>query len=296
MPKIESDILKKIKNKQLRSKIYSEVKRIETKERIQKRKDRAQQEAEHPELKAKRLAENVPDTIDSKRVYDETVNAEVEGEDEFEKYFKETDKDPKILITTNAHAHKEAYEFAAMMMEIIPNVKFIKRQRKYTMKDMAQYCTNRGFTHVMVINEDKKVVTGVTIIYLPEGPTFYFSISSLAKRQQITGHGSPTGHIPELILNNFTTRLGKTVARMFQSLFPHRPQFQGRQVITLHNQRDFIFFRMHRYVFKGNKRVGLQELGPEFTMRLRRVQKGIRDDVVWEYRPEMDKDKKKFYL
>ena len=29
----------------------------------------------------------------------------------------------------------------------------------------------------------------------------------------------------------------------------HAPEFEGRQVVTFHNQRDFIFFRHHRYVF-----------------------------------------------
>ncbi|VUG20439.1 RPF1 [Brettanomyces bruxellensis] len=296
MPKAESDILKKIKNKQLRSQIYGEMKKQEEKEKLKLRRERRKEELEHPELKEKRLAENVPATIDSKRVFDETVNAEVEGQDDFEEYFKSPEKDPKILLTTNAHAHKQAYEFAAMLVEIIPNTTFVKRKRQYSMKDMAKYCTHREFTHLIVINEDKKEVNGMTLIHLPEGPTFYFSINSFVKRKQITGHGSPTDHIPELILNNFTTRLGKTVARLFHSLFPHRPEFQGRQVITLHNQRDYIFFRMHRYIFQENKRVGLQELGPEFTLRLRRIQKGIKGEVAWEYTTAMYKDKKKFYL
>lgn len=296
MPKEESDILKKIKNKQLRSRIYGEMKKQGEKEKLKLRRERKKEELEHPELKEKRLAENVPATIDSKRVFDETVNAEVEGQDDFEEYFKSPEKDPKILLTTNAHAHKQAYEFAAILVEIIPNTTFVKRKRQYSMKDMAKYCTHREFTHLIVINEDKKEVNGMTLIHLPEGPTFYFSIDSLVKRRQITGHGSPTDHIPELILNNFTTRLGKTVSRLFHSLFPHRPEFQGRQVITLHNQRDYIFFRMHRYVFQENKRVGLQELGPEFTLRLRRIQKGVKGEVAWEYTTAMYKDKKKFYL
>ena len=53
---------------------------------------------------------------------------------------------------------------------------------------------------------------------------------------------------PGLILNNFSTRLGR-IGRMLGCLVPH-DQFRGRQVVTLHNQRDFIFFRYHRYVFE----------------------------------------------
>ena len=45
------------------------------------------------------------------------------------------------------------------------------------------------------------------------------------------------------------TRLGHAVGRMFQTTFPQLPEFQGRQVVTLHNQRDFLFFRRHRFVY-----------------------------------------------
>jgi len=57
------------------------------------------------------------------------------------------------------------------------------------------------------------------------------------------GHGRVSGHRPELLLNNFNTRLGRRVGRMLGSLFHQDPQFRGRRVVTFHNQRDFIFFR-----------------------------------------------------
>ena len=66
----------------------------------------------------------------------------------------------------------------------------------------------------------------------------------------VQGHGRATEHKPELILNNFGTRLGRRVGRMFASLFCQDPTFKGRRAITFHNQRDFIFFRHHRYVFE----------------------------------------------
>ena len=57
------------------------------------------------------------------------------------------------------------------------------------------------------------------------------------------GHGRPTSHKPELILNNFDTMLGRRVGRLFASLFCQDPNFRGRRVVTFHNQRDYIFFR-----------------------------------------------------
>lgn len=87
---------------------------------------------------------------------------------------------------------------------------------------------------------------GLWLIHLPEGPTAYFKLSNFRQGRHIKGHGRPTSHKPEVILNHFTTRLGHTVGRMLAALFPQDPQFVGRRVVTFHNQRDFIFFRHHR--------------------------------------------------
>jgi hypothetical protein len=57
------------------------------------------------------------------------------------------------------------------------------------------------------------------------------------------GHGRAARAKPELVLNNFGTRLGHRAGRMLASLFHQDPQFRSRQVATFHNQRDFIFFR-----------------------------------------------------
>ena len=275
--------------------MFSQLKQQKSKEKHKLRSERAKEERANPELKEQRLAENVPETLETKRVYDETIGVEVEGEDEFAKILN-SDTEPKILLTTSEYAKKPAYEFADMLMDFLPNTTFIKRKPEYSMKDMAKYCSEKDFTDLIVINEDKKKVTGITFIHLPEGPTFYFSITNITDTKQIHGHGRATDHIPELILNNFNSRIGNTVGRLFQSLFPKRPEIQGRQVITLHNQRDYIFFRRHRYVFRNEERVGLQELGPQFTLKLRRIQKGIRGETVWEHRPDMERDKRKFYL
>jgi hypothetical protein len=88
----------------------------------------------------------------------------------------------------------------------------------------------------------------ITVIHLPDGPTAHFKLTSVKLNSEIRGHGRPDDYKPELILNNFNTRLGHTVGRMLAALFPQVPEFQGRQVATFHNQRDFIFFRRHRYV------------------------------------------------
>ncbi|CCF58132.1 hypothetical protein KAFR_0D04850 [Kazachstania africana CBS 2517] len=289
----------RVKNKMKRQALFAEVKDQKNKERHTMRRTRAKEERENPELKEKRLKENVTQTIDSMRVYDETIKEAIEGdEDDLMKFFnnRNSNQPPKIFLTTNVNAKKAAYEFANVLIEVLPNVTFVKRKFGYKLKEIADMCIKRDFTDMVIINEDKKKVTGLTFMHLPEGPSFYFKLSSYVEVKKIVGHGRPTSHIPELILNNFQTRLGKTVGRLFQSIFPQNPEFEGRQVITLHNQRDYIFFRRHRYVFRNEEKVGLQELGPQFTLKLKRLQRGLKEETEWEHRPEMDKEKKKFHL
>jgi ribosome production factor 1 len=107
----------------------------------------------------------------------------------------------------------------------------------------------------------------------------------------IKGHGRASSHKPELVLNNFSTMLGHRVGRMFASLFCQDPNFKGRRVVAFHNQRDFIFFRHHRYIFEEKEKkadgqtvkVRLQELGPRFTLRLEQLQKGTMDTKGGEF-------------
>ncbi len=84
---------------------------------------------------------------------------------------------------------------------------------------------------------------------LPAGPTFKFATTSLVLNRDIEHHATWTDHVPELILNNFNSRVGRRTGRMLASLFPPNPEFRGRRVVTFHNQRDFIFLRHHRYIF-----------------------------------------------
>lgn len=125
---------------------------------------------------------------------------------------------------------------------MFPNAVFYKRQG-YPIKKIIEYATARDFTDVVVVNEDRRTINSLVVSHLPDGPTANFKLSSLKLSADIVGHGRATAHKPELVLNNFSTRLGLRVGRMFASLFNQDPTFRGRRVVTFHNQRDFIFFR-----------------------------------------------------
>ncbi|KAF7302041.1 Brix domain-containing protein [Mycena indigotica] len=282
-----------IKNKIKREEIAKKAKKAKSQDKLQKRLARAKLEAEDPAAKKKRLAENVPRTLDNMREFDPSFLtadpsssstqeqiAEDMAADPFASYFSgETDPraPPKILITTSPKASKSTYDFCDELVGIFPGAEFIRRKKGkgFEMGRIAGWAAGRGYKHMCVVNEDQKKPNAITLIHLPNGPTAYFKLTSVQLTKQIYGHARATPHDPELVLNGFVTRLGHAVGRMFQTLFPPLPEFQGRQVVTLHNQRDFLFFRRHRYAFRSTEKVALQEIGPRFTLKLRSLRKGI---------------------
>ncbi|KAG5437051.1 hypothetical protein PCK2_001030 [Pneumocystis canis] len=207
---------------------------------------------------------------------------------------------PQTLITTGKRPSKYTYSFARELIELFPHSTFVKRGIQFEIDKIAEYCSNRGYSNLIFVNENRKMPDSLTIIHLPTGPSFYFTLSSILPISYIYKHGRSTSHVPELILNNFTTQLGLIVERMFRSLFPTRPEIEGRQVVTIHNQRDFIFVRKHRYIFKNEKKVSLQELGPRFTLKLRVIQRGIYDkdtgDILFESKPGEESNRRRFWL
>ncbi|CAG8961594.1 hypothetical protein HYFRA_00006128 [Hymenoscyphus fraxineus] len=233
---------------------------------------------------------------------------------------------PKVLLTTsiNSTLHHEA----ELLCTLFPHSTYIRRSahrfgHKFSLREISKFAANRNYTSVILLKEDYKKPTGLTIVHLPSGPTCHFSIANWVEGKKLPGHGNPTNHYPELILNNFRTPLGLLTARLFLTLFPPQPELQGRQVVTLHNQRDYIFLRRHRYVFRDKReteksvvgadgekvkgvediRAGLQELGPRCTLKLRRVDKGIGragsegdDAVQWQWKAHMEKQRTRFNL
>ncbi|KAK5627718.1 hypothetical protein RRF57_003433 [Xylaria bambusicola] len=247
--------------------------------------------------------------------------------------------EPKILITTDFNA--TIHHIAAAFQSIIPNSQYVRRSahhygHKYSVREITKFAENRGFSSLIVLREDNKRPSALDLIDIPSkvlesqclvnmfaNYCITSAISSWVDGKKLPGHGVSQGFHPELLLNNFNTPLGLCTAKVLQSLFPASPELAGREVCTFHNQRDYIFFRRHRYIFRErreteksvvaadgknmvgveNIRSGLQELGPRFTLKLRRISKGIgfagsdpNDPTHWQWKAKMEKNRKRFNL
>lgn len=230
---------------------------------------------------------------------------------------------PKTLVTTslNSTLHHEAQ----ILTTLFPNSTYIRRTahahaHKYSVREIAQFATARDYTALVILMQahHAKEPDGLDVVCLPSGPHFHFSISNWVEGKKLPGHGKDQGFHPELVLNNFRTPLGMLTAHLFKSLFPAQPELEGRTAVTLHNQRDYIFLRRHRYVFRDKKKteksvtgtdgkpvkgvenikVGMQEIGPRCTLKLRRIDRGIqwKSGQEWQWKAGMEKQRTRFNM
>lgn len=293
--------IRDIKNKSRRTRAFVELKREKRKKKIQEAKDKKKLAAK---LGKDAPPKKQPHTIESLREKDETMVEEEDEEleheeanDAYASYFTKSYV-PKILVTCSDNPHTKTIAFIRELCRIIPDAEPKWRTRS-SIKKMVKKAAEQGYTDILVVNEDRRIPNGLLVIHLPEGPTALFRISNPKLCKDIhREYQEITAHRPEVILNNFRTRLGRVIARMLGALFHYDPEFKGRRVCTFHNQRDYIFFRHHRYEFKNTEKVKLRELGPRFTLRLQWLQEGAFDgDYEWALkRHEMETSRRRFFL
>mmetsp|Transcript_4800 Transcript_4800/g.13791 ORF Transcript_4800/g.13791 Transcript_4800/m.13791 type:complete len:370 (-) Transcript_4800:4153-5262(-) len=306
-----------IGNKQKRSATYAKLKHRKQKDKKLRREKAAKEDAKAIAEGREPEPKQEPKTIESTRDWGEGGRVAVEdlaeehAEDEFASHFA-AERPPNVLLTTNYRPSKVMYQFLADLLDVFPAAQYYKRSG-FAIKKICTYAAARGFTDLVVVNEDRKQINGLLVVHLPEGPTAHFRLSKVVLSKDIKGHGRATAHKPELIMSGFGTKLGHRVGRLFSSLFCQDPAYRGRRVVTFHNQRDFIFFRHHRYIFeeKEQRKAGekvkkhrviarLQELGPRFVMRLTSLQKGTFDskhgEFEWEPKNEKTGSRRKFNL
>lgn len=307
----------RIRNKVVKGEKFRELKKEQKKRQREARKKRQKERQKAIDEGRTPDVVMLPRTIERVREWDtsivdpqgdEEVDAD-EDQDEFAEHFRKV-RPPKVLITTSYRPGRRVKLFILEMLKVFPVAVYYDR-REFPLKSIVEYAKKEGFSDLVVINQDRKEVNAMLIVHLPEGPTALFRIRKLKLKKDIKGCGEPTTHKPELILNNFDTRLGHRVGRMFACLFHQSPQFRGRQSVTFHNQRDYIFFRHHRYVFEEKEKkdktgrvyrrlkARLQELGPRFSLKLLTLQKGTFDSKYGEFEWVKKKDmkaKRRYFL
>jgi ribosome production factor 1 len=83
--------------------------------------------------------------------------------DPFASYFSASNEDgdpipPRVLITTSSHATKVAYSFCEELRSVVPSSEFIvrKKNKGFEVGRIAGWAAGRGYTSMLVVNEDRK--------------------------------------------------------------------------------------------------------------------------------------------
>ncbi len=65
---------------------------------------------------------------------------------------------PKVLITTSPKATRTTYDFCDEIVGVFPGAEFIRRKKGkgFEVGRIAGWAANRGYSHLMVVNEDMK--------------------------------------------------------------------------------------------------------------------------------------------
>ena len=84
--------------------------------------------------------------------------AEEDAEDEFASYFSNSTS-PKVILTTSRKPSGEMFKFLENLFTVIPNAYYYAR-RAYHIQEIVKHATARGFTDLLVFNENKKFSHG----------------------------------------------------------------------------------------------------------------------------------------
>ncbi len=214
-----------------------------------------------------------------------------------DEYAKAAESEPRVLLTTSRDPSSRLQQFAKELKLLFPTSQRINRGSQI-LPDLMELCRNGDFTDLVMVHEHRGEPDGLVISHLPFGPTCYFGISNTVMRHDIKDQD--IGHVsevfPHLILENFTSALGKRTATVLKHLFPE-PKAKSKRVVTFANDADYISLRHHMYEMpKGAKSVSLTEIGPRFELRLYQIKLGTVEmddaDIEWSLRPFMRSGKK----
>lgn len=206
-------------------------------------------------------------------------------------------EDPKILVTTSRDPSQKLMEFTKEVRLMLPNSARMNRGG-IAVQQVMDAARRDNFTDVVIISEAKGVPDSITVCHLPLGPTVIFTIHNIVTRHDIENVGPMSEQAPHLIFENFTTPLGHRIRDVLKFLFPV-PRADATRVLTFDNNSDYISFRHHTFVKKGEK-VMLTEVGPRFELQPFRVLLGTVDmpdaETEWVMHPFLNSSKRRRVL
>ena len=103
--------------------------------------------------------------------------------DEFAAYFHHSAV-PKVLITSSHKPSLKSHLFMKEIKKCIPNSDIVPRCGN-DLKKIIPAAEGKGYTALIVVNEDRKLPNGLLVVHLPKGPSAYFKLTSFKRGYDI---------------------------------------------------------------------------------------------------------------
>ena len=132
----------------------------------------------------------MPRTIENTAILDETVllpdDKEVAQDDKTDEFSMNfcSSPSPKVLITSSNRPSLKSHLFMRDLSKCIPN-SCIRLRRGIDVKKLLPVAARRGYSAVVVVNEDRKIPDGLLMVHLPEGPSMHFKVTSFTRGYDI---------------------------------------------------------------------------------------------------------------
>ena len=236
---------------------------------------------EQKRLVREALAKGKPLPTEVRASYDD-LKKEVDAEDTKTEHQKNHIDDeygdagllePRVCVTTSRDPSSRLKQFAKEVKLLVPNSTRINRGNN-TVDELMDACRQEEFSDVVIVQETRGEPDGLVVCHLPLGPTAFFSLNNAVMRHDLDPPAAPMSEAyPHILLEGFSTELGKRVGNILKCLFPV-PREDSKRVCTFANNNDFISFRHHMYSKPAHDKVVLHEVGPRFEMRLYQIRLG----------------------
>ncbi len=133
------------------------------------------------------IPKEVPKTIENSKIVNETTllpNDEELLQDDKTDEFYDHSIIPKVVITSSSRPCLKSHLLMKELSRCIPNSD-VRLRSCSNIKKIIPMAVGRGYTDILVVNEDRKIPNGLLLVHLPEGPSAFFKLTSFKRGYDI---------------------------------------------------------------------------------------------------------------
>jgi U3 small nucleolar ribonucleoprotein protein IMP4 len=195
----------------------------------------------------------------------------------YEGKLEEISRPPKALVTTSREPSSQLLAFVKHISVVINAEHFARG--KMSEEELSDTAHRHGYTHVILVHENKGRPSSMVISCYPYGPTLKFTIIDHFMTRRI----APFSPKVYFICDNLGSEVGLKIKERLSLLFPKVND--ARRIVSLVNRNDIIAFR-HFLIERGEALTLNKDFGMD--LRLFEIRKGtfeLDGELEWVYRP-----------